>query len=130
MRSFEVRAAWVLGIALPLLEVARRRTNFHPIASYIDDFLGGGLLLWAAMATRRQMSYGRALLCAVWGIICGGLYFSFFGQLELSNRTDVSGISSIYVLVIKGFLFVLCVLALVRSIRHFSSHTGQTGSRR
>ncbi len=61
MRFFELRAAWALGIALPLLEVARRRTNFHPIASYIDDFIGGALLLWAVRAIERQLPYGRSL---------------------------------------------------------------------
>jgi hypothetical protein len=40
MRSgFEVRAAYLLGIMLPVLETARRRSNFDDLPGYIDDFI-------------------------------------------------------------------------------------------
>jgi hypothetical protein len=123
MRHLELRAAWVLGIGLPLLEVARRRTNFHPIASYIDDFIGGGLLIWAATATQRRLPYGRFLLCGAWGIMCGGLYASFFGQIERASPTDVSGLPNEYVVLAKGVLFAVSMFALVLSVRHSYKET-------
>ena len=120
MRHFEVNAAWALGIALPLLEVARRRTNFHPIASYVDDFIGGGLLIWAASATQRKLPYGRFMLCAVWGIICGGLYYSFFGQIERGVSADVSGFANRYIVLAKGILFAVALLGVLLSVRRSS----------
>ena len=111
----------MLGVALPLLETARRRTNFHPIASYVNDFITGGLLLWAAGAINRKWPYGRPLLCAAWGIICGGLYHSFFGQIESGGPIDVSGLAIRYVLLVKGVLFAIATCALFLSIRHSSS---------
>jgi hypothetical protein len=69
MSGFEVRAAWIVGFALPLLEAIRRRTNFHPIFSYIDDFIAGGLLIWAAYLAKRRKANARAMLCAAWGIL-------------------------------------------------------------
>ena len=55
---FEVAAAYVLGIALPVLEAARRRTNFDDIPAYIDDFLIGAILLWGALAVSRGVLRG------------------------------------------------------------------------
>jgi hypothetical protein len=123
MRDFEEKAALALGIALPLLEIARRRTDFHSIPFYLDDFIAGGLLLWAALASRRKLPYGRPLLCAVWGMVCGGLYSSFFGQIESRELTDISGLANQYVVIVKGVLFAIAIVAVVCSIRHFSSRT-------
>lgn len=39
---FEIVTAYIMGIALPVLEVLRRRTNFDTIAGYVDDFIMGG----------------------------------------------------------------------------------------
>lgn len=59
---FEIAAAYVLGVALPVFEVCRRRTDFSDIPGYIDDFIIGALLLIAARATVRERPYGRGLL--------------------------------------------------------------------
>ena len=50
---FEIVTAYIMGIALPVLEVLRRRTNFDTIAGYVDDFIMGGLLLYAARGPPR-----------------------------------------------------------------------------
>jgi hypothetical protein len=117
---FEVKAAWGLGIALPLLEVARRRSNFHPIASYVDDFIAGGLLMWAAIATQKDLPYGRPMLCAAWGIVCGGLYSSFFGQIGRGPSPDISGLANQYIVLAKGVLFTFALIGVVLSVRHSS----------
>jgi hypothetical protein len=119
MTRFEVKMAWVMGIALPVLETARRKTNFHPIAFYLDDFIAGGLLLWAAYASERKRSYGPGLLSASWGIVCGGFYYSFFGQLQ-NAQGDISGVANVYVVLIKGLLFAAAIVALVLSLRNTS----------
>ena len=90
---FELIAAYVMGVALPLLEVLRRRTNFETVSGYVDDFIAGGLLLYAARAVSRRKPSGPVLLVVAWAVLCGGLYGSFFGQLEHGAPHDVSGLA-------------------------------------
>ncbi len=114
---FELVAAYVMGVALPVLEVLRRRTNFETISGYVDDFIAGGLLLYAARAVSRQKSSGPVLLVAAWAVLCGGLYGSFFHQLESSASQDVSGLANVTVVLIKGVLYAVALVGLVRSVR-------------
>ena len=55
---FEVGSAYAMGIGLPLLEALRRKTNFDNFHSYIDDFIAGGLLLYAAHAVATEKRGG------------------------------------------------------------------------
>jgi hypothetical protein len=114
---FELRAAYVLGVAFPLLEVARRRTSFHPLPSYLDDFVIGALLLLAARSVTKGKPYGDAFLCAAWGALCGGLWGSFFGQLLSTEPTDVSGLPNGAVVAIKGVAYLVAIVATVLAIR-------------
>jgi hypothetical protein len=115
---FEHAAAWAMGIALPALEALRRRTNFDTIAGYVDDFLAGGLLLWAASAVSRRRPNGPVLLVAAWAVLSGGLYGSFFHQLESAATHDVSGLANSTVVLVKGVLYAISLVALVLSVRH------------
>ena len=114
---FEVAAAYGMGAALPLLETLRRRTNFDTVSGYVDDFIAGGLLLYAAWSVSRGRRNGRIMLVAAWAILCGGLYGSFFWQLESSATTDVSGLANATVVLIKGILYAVAIAGLVLSIR-------------
>ena len=113
---FEVGAAYILGVLLPLGETIRRWGKIESITSYADDLLIGGLLLVAAWSVTRGRSWGNALLIAAWGMLCGGLYYSFFGQLEHAN-TDVSGLANEVVIAIKGAIYMIAIIALARAIR-------------
>ncbi len=117
----EVAAAYAMGVGLPLLEALRRKTHFSPIAAYADDFIAGGLLLAAAWAVSRGKPQGPALLVAAWGILCGGLYSSFFTQLARDATHDISGLPNTTVVLIKGALFAISIAALVLSIRTAST---------
>lgn len=114
---FELLAAYAMGVALPLLEALRRRTNFDTIAGYVDDFIAGGLLLFAARAVSRGRPSGPVLLVAAWAVLCGGLYGSFFHQLESGASHDVSGLPNAAVVAIKGFLYAVAVAGLVLAVR-------------
>jgi hypothetical protein len=114
---FEVAAAFVLGVALPLLEVCRRRTDFSDIPGYVDDFIIGALLFFAARSVVRERPYGRALLIAAWGILCGGLWSSFFGQLYNASAHDISGLPNITVVLAKLTVYCVAIVCLVLSIR-------------
>ena len=121
MARFEVSSAYVMGVLLPVGETVRRRTNFENIPAYIDDFIIGGLLLWAAHAASRERPYGRYLLCAAWGVLCGGLWGSFFGQVLSESPTDVSGLPNAAVVVVKAGLYAIALYSLFRSIKGASS---------
>ena len=114
---FELVAANVMGVALPVLEVLRRRTNFESISSYVDDFIAGALLLYAARAVSRRKPRGPVLLVAAWAVLCGGLYSSFFHQLESSASHDVSGLANGTVVLVKGILYGVALVGLVLSVR-------------
>ena len=114
---FELVAAYAMGVALPVLEVLRRRTNFETISGYVDDLIAGGLLLYAARAVSRRKPSGPVLLVAAWAVLCGGLYGSFFYQLESDAPSDVSGLANATVVLIKGVLYALALIGLGFSVR-------------
>jgi len=114
---FELMAAYGMGVALPMLEVLRRRTNFETISGYVDDFIAGGLLLYAARAVSRKQPRGPVLLVAAWAVLCGGLYGSFFHQVESGASHDVSGLANMTVVLIKGMLYAVALVALGLSVR-------------
>ena len=114
---FEVLAAFVLGVALPVLEICRRRMDFSDIPGYIDDFIIGALLLLAARSVVRRRPYGRALLIAAWGILCGGLWSSFFGQVYNPSAHDISGLNNLTVVLAKLVVYCVALVCLVLSIR-------------
>lgn len=118
---FEHAAAYGMGVVLPLLEIARRRTNFHPVHAYVDDLLAGALLLLAARSVSRGSPRGPAYLAGAWGVLAGGLYGSFFWQLSQADEVDVGGSAGLTVVIVKGVLYAISVVALVLSIRRSSS---------
>jgi len=65
----------------------------------------------------RARPYGRALLIAAWGILCGGLWGSFFGQLHNPAAHDISGLSNSVVVIVKLLVYVIAIICLVLSIR-------------
>jgi hypothetical protein len=112
---FELLAAYGVGLLLPVAEVARRRTDFSNVPAYVDDFLIGGLLLFAAWTTSRRRPAGNALLTVAWAAFCGGMYSSFFGQLSQAAGADISGLSNDSVVWVKGLLFAIGIFAVIRS---------------
>jgi hypothetical protein len=57
------------------------------------------------------------LLVMAWATLSGGLYSSFFGQLERMAETDVGGLPGATVVAIKGVLYAITLAALVCSVR-------------
>lgn len=114
---FEVRAAYVMGVVLPALEVIRRRTHFDNIPAYIDDFLIGAFLLYAARSASLGKQNGPVLLVAAWAVFCGGLYNSFFGQLRNPATHDISGYSNALVVFIKGAIYLVAIGSLIMAVR-------------
>jgi hypothetical protein len=113
----EVLAAYILGVLLPVAEVCRRRTDFSDVPAYVDDFIIGGILLLAARRVSRGHRDGPVLLVAAWGLFCGGMYGSFFGQLTHNGPYDVSGLRNGIVVGVKAIVYLVGIVALVRSVR-------------
>lgn len=116
-QPFEVRAARVLGVGLPLLEVLRRRTDVRDPAAYVDDFVVGALLWFAASAAARGLPHGRRFLAGAWGVLCGVMWSSVFGQLAAEGLRDVSGLPHGVVVAAKLALAATAVTYLVLSVR-------------
>ena len=121
---FEVTAAYSLGIALPLLEAARRKANFENFFNYVDDFIIGALLLYAAHAVTRKKRSGPVLLAVAWAVLCGGFYGSFFWQLFSPETHDVGGLPNLTVVIIKGVLYAIALTGLVLASRSAIARQG------
>ncbi len=113
----EVITAYVMGVALPVLETARRGADFSDLPAYVDDFLVGALLLVAARAAHAKRPHGLALLAAAWGVLCGGIYYSVFGQLASTTAYDISGLPHGAVIGMKLAMASLALNGLVLSVR-------------
>jgi hypothetical protein len=57
------------------------------------------------------------LLVVAWAVLSGGLYGSFFWQLESNATHDVGGLPNTVVVVIKGVLYAIALAGLVLSAR-------------
>jgi len=114
---FEIVAAYCVGALLPIAEVLRRRTDVSDLPAYVDDFILGGLLLLAARSASKGRSAGPILVVVAWAVFCGGMYYSFFGQLANAGQDDISGLPNGAVVGIKAGFYVVGLLALVRSVR-------------
>jgi hypothetical protein len=109
--------AYALGALLPIVEVARRRTDFSNLPAYVDDFLMGALLLIAARSVSKGRPAGPVLLPVAWAVFCGAMYYSFFGQLSSTAPRDISGLANGLVVGVKGIMIAFGILALVLSVR-------------
>ncbi len=68
-------------------------------------------------AASRGRPAGPVLLVAAWGVVCGGGYYSFFGQLESRAPLDVSGLPNGVVVLVKGLLLGVALASLGLSVR-------------
>jgi hypothetical protein len=113
MLRFSRTAALLLGTLLVLVETWRRWGQWANWPSILDDYIAGGLLLYAWYAGRSSPARSRPYLMAGWGYTLGIAYMSFFGQLEETAAVDVSGYSTSVVLVVKGFGLGLATICLI-----------------
>src|ERR671913_2167035 len=89
---FEVIAAFVIGILLPVLETARRGIAHWTVdfTTMFEDYLGGALLLIGGWVAYRAKSWGATFLVVSWASITGGMTTSFVSQLEDTIRETVA----------------------------------------
>lgn len=116
---FEVIAAFVMGILLPVSETARRGISYWAVdfTTMFEDYLAGALLLVGAWATYRLRVWGSIFLVLAWAWLAGLLSSSFWGQLEETLRHTASEPNNLLVVVVKFLMWITCVVSLVLSFR-------------
>ena len=118
--KFSRRLAIIGGVLAPLAETIRRwHTWQESPPNLFDDYIMGAFLLYAAWRTGKDVRRGQRFLAAAWAFACGLGYYSFFGQLKSlrSGEIDPAPISSEWVLLIKGIVVTLAIIALVISLK-------------
>jgi len=116
---FEVVAAFVIGVLLPVLETGRRGISTWTVnfTTMFEDYLAGALLLVGGWAAYRSKSWGALFLVLAWAYFSGLMTSSFVGQLEETLRQTASEPGNLLVLVVKAVLWSVCVTSLVLSFR-------------
>ncbi len=116
---FEIIAAFVMGVLLPVLETARRGISHWTIdfTTMFEDYLAGALLLIGGWAAYRAKSWGTVFLVLAWASFSGLMTSSFLGQLEETLRQTASEPNNLLVVVVKFLLWSVCVASLVLSFR-------------
>ncbi len=118
--AFEVSAAFVLGMLLPILETCRRGFNHWLVDSttMLEDYLAGLLLLFAAVISVRGKRNAPLWLVFAWGSVTGMMSVSFLDQLEWTLRGTELEPQNGLVLFVKFLLLSTCILSVVLSFKH------------
>lgn len=116
---FEIIAAFVIGVLLPILETARRGISHWAInfTTMFEDYLAGALLLVGGWAAYRSKSWGPVFLVVAWAYFSGLMTSSFVAQIEETLRQSASEPNNLLVVVVKSLLWSVCVVSLVLSFR-------------
>ncbi|MEN3326646.1 MAG: hypothetical protein V7638_1453 [Acidobacteriota bacterium] len=117
---FEVIAAFVIGVLLPVLETGRRGISTWTVnfTTMFEDYLAGALLLVGGWAAYRSKPWGAVFLVLAWAYFAGQLTSSFVGQLEETLRQTASEPGNLSVLAVKFVMWTVCVTSLVLSFRN------------
>lgn len=115
---FEIVAAYVMGLLLPVLETCRRGFGHWSVSTMtmLEDYAGGGLLLFAAVLSTRGRKTAPLWMVVAWTAISAMLATSFFYHLEETLRGGWSGPRTSLVLAVKSVLLGTSVVALAISM--------------
>lgn len=116
---FEVAAAFVIGILVPLLETARRGLSHWTVefTTMFEDYVAGALLIIAGWAAYRERPWSSIFLVLAWGYFCGLMSSSFWWQLEETFRQTATEPNNPLVIVVKFLLWSTCVVSLILAFR-------------
>jgi hypothetical protein len=117
------RLAIVIGVMLPIAEAVRRwpLSDDYPPA-FLDDFLIGVFLVYGAWRSATDCQ-GTIILAAAWAFACGLGYASFFSHVRSLAAPDPSGLPHALVAAVIGAGWLVCIVALVATIRSVADST-------
>ena len=116
---FEVKAALVIGLLLPVLETYRRglahwRVEF---TTMFEDYLAGALLLLGAWAALRNRALARDMLIVAWAWVTGMMTISLVDQIEVTLREGSPEPDNAVVIGVKAALFATSAWGLISTLR-------------
>ena len=116
---FEVTAAFVIGVLLPVLETCRRGISEWSVdfTTMFTDYFAGALLLIGAWAAYRSKPWGTRFLVIEWAWVTSMMTGSFLDQVEGTIRNTVSEPHNLLVVTVKLLLLGICVVSLVLSFQ-------------
>ena len=116
---FEIIAAFVIGVLLPVLETARRGITHWTVnfTTMFEDYLAGAVLLIGAWAAYRRKSWGPLFLMLAWASFSGMVTSSFMAQVEETFRQTVDEPNNLVVIVVKFLLWSVTMVSLVLSFK-------------
>ena len=116
---FEVIAAFIVGLLLPVLETGRRGIGYWAIdfTTMFEDYVAGLLLLIGAWASYRARPWGATFLLLAWAYFTGLMSSSFWYQIEETIRQTTSEPNNPLVLVVRFLLWATCLASVVLSFR-------------
>jgi hypothetical protein len=119
---FEVSAAFVIGVLLPVLETCRRGLGHWLVdaTTMLEDYVAGLLLLFAATMAMRGRHNAYLWLVLAWSAVTGMMSMSFLDQVESTLRGGELEPRNGLVLGVKFLLWGTCMLGLVFSFRRAS----------
>ena len=115
--------SYVVGLVFIIGETVKRGPGYFAInaTTMLEDYLGGAVLIAAALFWHRRHSLAPRLMSAAWAYSLGGLFVPFFAHLEAALRgytfrpdqphQDTGSI------VIKGVLWLICLVCTYVSLR-------------
>jgi hypothetical protein len=115
----EAKAAFAIGIILPLLETCRRGMGEWTVdfTTMFTDYLAGALLLVGWWASYRAKAWGPLFLILAWAWLTGLMTGSFLDQLEGTIRNIIEEPYNPLVLAVKFILFAISAVSLILSFK-------------
>lgn len=121
--EFNRRLAVFIGAFCIVGETVRRWHTWREWPpSFFDDYFIGAFLFYGAWRSRRDAREGQRYLTAAWSFAAAFGYASFFGHLRHFNASDPAPIPHEYLTVLIGAGWLLCLWALVASLRPLREH--------
>lgn len=113
--TYSRHAAWIGGILVALLESVRRWGTGNYLL-WLDDYLIGAALLFAAWRAHREGVRSRPWLAAAWGLACGIGYSSFVSHWLRMDQPDVGRFDHRVLTAGIGLGLLLALVALYGSL--------------
>jgi hypothetical protein len=115
-----VLLAYVLGVALPVLETVRRGFAHWLVNSttMADDYIMGAVLLTAAISWSLGAKPAKLLLVIAWAYVLGVMNAAFWGHFEGHLRGVVicdNNPAEVGAIIGKGVIWLIALICLVVS---------------